>query len=173
MDGEGNRPQMPACVASWRSDSEAERRAVAQRREYCTGCLRPGYPIPTQSSCQRWLQGVTGIPDYRSPYGPRRCLSDPGRERHVADGPTDDPPELIAIVEVGNCSSCHTVDILQDLTSATITASDIRARRGPGGGRCQTGGGRVLGRCCLCVSQLPFRKPPGSGRSPRWIDLLP
>jgi hypothetical protein len=22
--------------------------------------------------------------DYRSPYGPRRCLSDPGRERHVA-----------------------------------------------------------------------------------------
>jgi len=32
------------------------------------------------------LQGARN-PDYRSPYGPRRCLSDPGRERHISPGP--------------------------------------------------------------------------------------
>jgi len=33
------------------------------------------------------LQGARNPTDYRSPYGPRRCLSDPGRERHISPGP--------------------------------------------------------------------------------------
>jgi hypothetical protein len=46
--------------------------------------LWPGHPNPVQPVGRNGKLQRAHTPDYRSPYRPRRCLSDPGRERHLS-----------------------------------------------------------------------------------------